>query len=303
MPRRPADDQDQPQLDFVPGERLQIDDGRGGGSQGRLLLSVALALAAVIATVVTIWYIFANQPPHADDGKVPVVSAEPGPVKTKPVEPGGMEVPNQDKLVYQRLNPGTAQPGAERLLPPPEQPQPPPADAPRKESLSLATPKRSLESLNEPPAPAAAPEPPVAAAPPAPPPEPPPPAKVEEPAPAEAPKPVQQQAEAPKPAEPTPAVAEKPAPAPAPAVAGKDGGWRIQLAAMRDEASAREAWQRLTASHAELLAGLTPDVVRADLGARGIFYRLRAGPLDETGARKLCDELGKRKIGCLVVRK
>ncbi len=40
-----------------------------------------------------------------------------------------------------------------------------------------------------------------------------------------------------------------------------------------------------------------------DLGpAKGVFYRVRVGPLDdEAAARGLCAQLAERKVGCLVV--
>ena len=50
------------------------------------------------------------------------------------------------------------------------------------------------------------------------------------------------------------------------------------------------------------LGNLSLNVVRADLGPKGIFYRLRAGPLaDKATARALCQVLAKKKVGCLVI--
>ena len=81
-----------------------------------------------------------------------------------------------------------------------------------------------------------------------------------------------------------------------------DGGYSVQLAAVRDESAARGEWRRLRERHAELLGNLSLNVVRADLGPKGIFYRLRAGPLaDKATARALCQVLAKKKVGCLVI--
>jgi hypothetical protein len=53
----------------------------------------------------------------------------------------------------------------------------------------------------------------------------------------------------------------------------------------------------------ELLGPLSLNVVRADLGDRGTFYRIQAGPLaDERAAKDLCHKLAEKKVGCLVVR-
>lgn len=307
--RPPKDDLDQQVLDFIP-ERFDADaDSRQArrGAHGRLLLSIALGLAAIVATVVTIWYVFANQRDAATTGGVPLVAAEQGPIKTKPVEPGGMEVPNQDKLVYDRLG-RDAPAQAERLLPPPEQPKAPPAVAARPPMPSLATPKPSMEALTAaepaPPAEIAKAEPPAPVAP-----EPPATVASEQVAPPAPPQPAEpkQQAAAAPPAQPAsappPAAAATPVAA-APAVkVVKNGAWLIQVAAMRDQAAAEKEWGRIQGANRDLLGGLASDIVRADLGARGVFWRVRGGPLDEAAARRVCDELGKRKIGCMLVRK
>ncbi|HIC28126.1 MAG TPA: hypothetical protein EYO85_01580, partial [Rhodospirillales bacterium] len=80
---------------------------------------------------------------------VPLVKAAPGPVKVKPENPGGLKVPNRDKLVYGRMNKsteGSEGRGPESLLPPPEQPLPKPAfpktpEKPMAEKLKPAVPK------------------------------------------------------------------------------------------------------------------------------------------------------------------
>ncbi len=46
---------------------------------------------------------------------------------------------------------------------------------------------------------------------------------------------------------------------------------------MKSEAEAMAAWKKAQTTNKDLLANLSPDVQRADLGAKGIFFRLRAG--------------------------
>ena len=85
------------------------------------------------------------------------------------------------------------------------------------------------------------------------------------------------------------------------APAGK--GYRVQLAAVRSEDGAQREWARLKKKNPVLLGGMTLNVVRADLGSKGIYYRLRAGPIaDRAQAKKLCQDLAKKKVGCLVIR-
>jgi len=76
----------------------------------------------------------------------------------------------------------------------------------------------------------------------------------------------------------------------------------VQFAALRDDASARKMWDDLKSKHADLLGPLSPVIQKADLGSKGIFYRVRATGLPtDKAARALCDELSKRKVGCLFV--
>jgi hypothetical protein len=80
------------------------------------------------------------------------------------------------------------------------------------------------------------------------------------------------------------------------------GAFRVQLLAMSSEQAAQRAWTDLAKSHGDLLGKLSPNVVRADLGAKGTVYRVQAGPLaDRASADQLCGALAKRGTGCIVV--
>ena len=77
----------------------------------------------------------------------------------------------------------------------------------------------------------------------------------------------------------------------------------MQLGAVRDEQAARQEWARLKQRNGDVLGDLELDIERADLGSRGIFFRVRGGPLaDEAAAKRVCDALKPRNVGCLVVR-
>jgi cell division septation protein DedD len=101
---------------------------------------------------------------------------------------------------------------------------------------------------------------------------------------------------------------EIPPPPPPAANAGAKPGtvtgvFKVQIAATRDEPAAQKEWERLKHAHADLLGNLSPTVVRADLGDKGIFYRIQAGPVpDQAKAEKLCTDLKKLSIGCIVVK-
>lgn len=83
-----------------------------------------------------------------------------------------------------------------------------------------------------------------------------------------------------------------------------DGKFRVQLSSVKTELRAMKEAQRLKRAHESLLGGLRIEPVRADLGPRGVFYRLYAGPLATfDAARSLCRKLSARNQGCIVIRR
>jgi cell division septation protein DedD len=73
------------------------------------------------------------------------------------------------------------------------------------------------------------------------------------------------------------------------------------LAAVVSEAEARKEWERLLRANSDLLGSLSPSIVRANLGAKGVVYRVQAGPLaNAAAASELCGKLKARKVGCFV---
>jgi hypothetical protein len=81
------------------------------------------------------------------------------------------------------------------------------------------------------------------------------------------------------------------------------GGLRLQLGAVRSAGMARAEWDRLKRTNPDLLGHLTAVAVRADLGDRGVYYRIQTGPIaDSAVAERLCGELRQRHLGCMIVR-
>ena len=85
----------------------------------------------------------------------------------------------------------------------------------------------------------------------------------------------------------------------APTASSAAGGYVVQLAAFRDEPSARDAFRKLQGKYSSL-AGLGADIQRADLGDKGIYYRLRAGYLSKAEAQSLCADLDAKGQACFV---
>jgi hypothetical protein len=78
---------------------------------------------------------------------------------------------------------------------------------------------------------------------------------------------------------------------------------RIQLASLRTPDEARGEWARVKHENDDLLGKFTAVAVRADLGDRGIWYRVEVGPVGDRGAAlKLCKALKDRGLGCQLVQ-
>lgn len=79
--------------------------------------------------------------------------------------------------------------------------------------------------------------------------------------------------------------------------------YRIQLGAFKSETDAKKAWGRLRKQNKEELGTLSSNIIRADLGNKGVFYRLQAGKFSrEADARRLCTKLQEKQQGCFVVK-
>ncbi len=85
---------------------------------------LAFALAALAAVGGIGWLVYERT--AGGESPPPLIKADQGPMKIRPKDPGGMAVPDQDKLIYQTLDGGVVEETVERLLPPPEEPLPPP---------------------------------------------------------------------------------------------------------------------------------------------------------------------------------
>jgi len=227
----------------------------------------------VLATVLTLlvmglfsgglWFAYVHQVRHAGgeatNGDVPLIRADERPTKVKPDQPGGMEVPDRDKLIY---NPTRTV--VEHLLPPPEKPMARPTPPPA-QTEAARPPTGSMPSE------AGRPENPPSTT------------QIAQPQ--------------------APGKAAAGAPLPSKPAATKAGGPRLQLGSLRSEDAARQEWERIKRKNSDLLGSLSATPVRADLGDKGIYYRIETGPVvDPAAAERICSELKQRSIGCIIAR-
>ncbi len=304
----------------APGERnIEV-----AGKRRSIWPSIFVAAAAA-AFIGVIWFAYRNGREASQPSGPPLVKAEPGPVKIKPDNPGGQEIPFQDSTVYDRLSQNGQKPVMEKLLPPPEAPVERSSAAPMDSSVDSkvattaigAAPSVPQQPIPPPPPPAnadiasptaLAPSPDSIIA--QPPPEKPTtvaPKSVET-------KPVETKPVETKPVETKPVTVTPPAKAPhaadsiaaliaseSPAVTPKAGGYRIRLSAVRSEEAVEPEWARLKRKFPEL-ATLKTFTSKTDQPGKGIVYRLEAGPLDESAAKSTCDQLRMQGLGCIVVK-
>ena len=81
------------------------------------------------------------------------------------------------------------------------------------------------------------------------------------------------------------------------------GRYFVQLASVKSDDGARKEWARMQRAHPDLLGDLELSVQSADLGERGIFFRIRTGPFpNRATAQDMCWQIKAAKLGCLVVR-
>jgi tetratricopeptide (TPR) repeat protein len=93
----------------------------------------------------------------------------------------------------------------------------------------------------------------------------------------------------------------EPVPAPKPdVVATPTTGWTIQLVSATSEQGAWDSWAKMQKRN-KTLSDLKPVVVRADLGTKGIVYRVRLAGYDaQEPAKTACKKLKAKGINCFV---
>ena len=100
------------------------DPGEGAPPRRSRLVTALAALVAIVGFVAVVWFAYQWGLESGYREEVPVVRANAGPIKVKPENPGGLVVPNQDKLVLNHLTAEPPAPRVERLLSAPETPKP-----------------------------------------------------------------------------------------------------------------------------------------------------------------------------------
>ncbi len=260
-----------------PPEPEESFDARTEG-KGRGPLLLAIASLVLLLFSVLIWFTYRQGTRERSGDTPPRLLADQKPYKTAPRAPSSSDTAETDKTVYDMWD-GEPKEAKAAPSPSPEQPlekprqtvQITPKNTP--ESAESKTPPQKPSKLKETP-------------------------KAEPKTPPETVQPQQAQVKKPvvsKPAKPLPAKQ---------ATKTESGSWLVQVAAHRSKSAAEADWKTLTKTHAGILKGKQASILRADLGQKGVFYRLRiAGYPDRQAAQQACSSLKKKGRNCLITRK
>ena len=237
-----------------------------------MIIIAGSVLAAGVLIAALVWGFSRGSSRNA-----PLIEADARPIKVRPDNPGGLRVPNQDELIFDR-NRGARSATSGGLAPE--------AESPRVDQLRAQLAERAAQEAarSAPPPAATAPAQPAA-----------PRSAPQAAAPATSVSPATSSAlNAPSLPAPVPS-AERFAPVP-------NGRSQVQLGALPSEAAARGEWDRLQKRVPELLGNRRVTLAPFDREGQTTLYRIRTGGFaDAATARAFCEEMKTRSIPCMAV--
>jgi hypothetical protein len=265
----------QPLMDNIPIYDLS-DEEIEEEERSRLPLLIVVALVVLAAFAGVVWLAYNQGVARGRASAAVVIAAPEGPVRTAPTDAGGEATPYTGLKVY-------------------GQPVPPDQEA-QSSVLAQATPRNIVPDAVLPSNAVVAPTteaPPIRLSP-------------EIPAVVAAP-PAKPAIAAAKPATPAPArktpaaIAAVEPSSPAATRSAAAGVAVLQIGAYETQEIADGAWAIFKARHAGVAGTLGEDVQKADLGAKGTWYRLRMGPFaDKAAAAAACEKLKAEGATCFV---
>ncbi len=251
---------------------------------------IAIGLfSGILVVVLAGFFIFSDTEEMAEE--IVTIAATPEAVKVKPEQPGGMNIPDQDKMVYDRIRSEQTSAKVENLFPEPEKPIVPAILAVEKSGDSdamEATAVTNQQQQDE----AAAMERVKAMA-----------TNVEAKEPVLIDAKLEETPPAPKKEVVPLAKAETSKTVKKQSVVTKQAGdevWHAQLMSSNNKASVEKAWPTILAKNKALLSNMSYEIKAADIPGKGTFYRLRVGQFKTRDmAAGLCKKLKARKQDCV----
>ena len=264
----------------VPVPAYRLGRKTGGGPPWRMIIIAGSVLAAGAVIAALVWGFSRGSSRNA-----PLIEADARPIKVRPDNPGGLRVPNQDELIFDRNRGG--RPAAQGGLAPE-------AEKPRVDQLRAQLAERAAQEAarSAPPATPTPAQPAASAAPQAAPRGAP---QTSAPATPAAPPATNSALNAPSLPAPVPSNTERFAPV-------ANGRAQVQLGSLPSEAAARGEWERLQKRVPELLGNRRVTLAPFDREGQTTLYRIRTGGFaDAATARAFCEEMKTRSIPCMAV--
>lgn len=245
-----------------------------------LSIFAGISLAGIVG-----WFVLSPQYAQ-ENSEIPIIHRPQSAVKIRPENPGGMDIPNQDKDVYNIVEKKNVDNTiVENLLPSPETPKLPDIvpdvsdlDENAKNLDEIVDEVVEVEEKSEKEV-----------------------AKTEQKAYDIQQKP-QDLIKTEEKAETKPEEKPEAKPEPKAEVQQIVGNWQIQLIASKNKAAVEKAWTDLSSRYS-LLKSYPHEIQTSDLGAQGIFYRLRAGSFaDKNAAAAACAALKKQGLNDCITK-
>ncbi|PJB71092.1 MAG: hypothetical protein CO093_06020 [Alphaproteobacteria bacterium CG_4_9_14_3_um_filter_47_13] len=268
--------------------------------QRRPVWAGAIVLCLVVFLVSVLWYSYPREAERHDPGALPIIRADAGQIRVAPDDPGGMDIPHRDSTVFETLHAGLEEGQrvrpVENLLDDIEEP------LTREQLFAGLKTELKVEGREI----RKAPEKIIEEA------------AVQEEEPGEIADLTESVTVV---AKATEAAVSKPVPQAKPEkdvaeeisrtepAAGVEtfrtqngGRYFVQLASLKSSEAAKTSWKDLQ-KNLVILKPLDYRIKMADLGARGVYHRVQAGPFPESRAREICAAVeAQRPGGCLVVK-
>ncbi len=260
------------------------------------------AVSGVLLAGIVGWFVLSPRYAQNTGEEIPVIRRPQTAVKVQPADPGGMEILNQDKTVYDIIDKKSAgeKLSVEKLLPPPEEPQIPVISAETENTAAndeIEIKKSEIKIAEE----------------------------IKEKAPEQV---VISQAQEiikteekknaanTQPVKETPAETENKKIINLPSVTAAEqasaqtasdkiaaGKWTVQLMSSPNQKAVQNSWSTMSKKHA-FLSSQPYEIEAADLGTKGTYYRLYTGAFaDRTGADGLCGQIKAAGGSCIVKKK
>ena len=246
-----------------------------------LKIFIFVAVFGLMSVSGLVWFALNQGELIIGNDDVPLVKADTSPIRLKPDNPGGLKVPNQDRLILKNLemaNPSKLE-IPEKLIPRPEQPIGTYSD---NKGIVNTVKEKALKDR------AAAPQIP----------------KIERSQGDGELREIRKSEKRKKPKD-KKIVANKDAKSNKQKTSTKSsevGAYRIQLASLANRQAAEKFLKKVRSKNIALLVGMTGRVMKINLKSKGTFYRVQGDPISRKKAEEICNILRSKKQACLVVR-